>query len=93
MEAHAGHTPTGQMFLAGQQHPTWLERTLLFAILGVFLTLALPQLSLPGLHPDEAQEVIPAVQLLRGQPVETLRGSGVTVFGQGCWGFRFSHCG
>ena len=70
MEAHANQTPTNQTSLASQQLPAWLEGTLLFAIAAVFLTLALPQLNLPGLHPDEAQEVIPAVQLLRGQPVE-----------------------
>jgi hypothetical protein len=82
MQEHASQISANQTFLTSQQLPAWLERTLLFAIVAVFLTLALPQLSLPGLHPDEAQEVIPAVQLLRGQPVETLRGSGVTVFGQ-----------
>jgi hypothetical protein len=46
----------------------------------VFLVLATYQLDLPGLHYDEAKEAgNNAVQLLRGQPVQAFRGSGVRV--------------
>lgn len=42
-----------------------------------FLALACYQLDLPGPHYDEAIEVLPAMQLLLGQPVESFRGAGV----------------
>jgi hypothetical protein len=86
-EGHVGQIP-GNLSVSPSRPithnrvPAWLEAASLAAILAVFLALALPQLDLPGLHPDEAQEVIPTVQLLRGQPVETLRDSGLTLFGQ-----------
>ena len=51
--------------------------------LGVFLTLALYQLDLPGLHYDEAREAgLPALQILQGQPVSAQRGATVNVFGR-----------
>ena len=59
-----------------------VEIVTLAAILAVYFALTMRQINLPGLHPDEAQEVIPTVQLLRGQEVETLRGSGLTIAGR-----------
>jgi hypothetical protein len=47
----------------------------------VFLGLALYQLELPGLYADEAFDVIPAMQLLLGHPVELQRGVGLHLFG------------
>ncbi len=55
------------------------------AVLGValtaFLLLTTHQIELPGLHTDEALEVIPAVQLLRGQEVECFKDVCIDVFG------------
>ena len=52
----------------------WLVRAALLAVsLAAFLALTFHQIALPGLHTDEAQEVLPAVQLLRGQPVDCYR--------------------
>ncbi len=51
--------------------------------LALFGTLALYQLSLPGLHYDEAREAgVNAMQLLRGLPVDAFRGAAVHVAGQ-----------
>ncbi|MEO8284813.1 MAG: glycosyltransferase family 39 protein [Chloroflexota bacterium] len=47
----------------------------------VFLGLCLYQLQLPGLYPDEAFDVIPAMQLLLGHPVELQRNIGLHIFG------------
>src|SRR5688500_11428506 len=46
----------------------------------LFLVLALPQLDLPGLYPDEAFDVIPAMQLLLGHEVEILDNAGLHLF-------------
>jgi len=45
----------------------------------LFLALTCYQLDLPGPHYDEAIEVLPAMQILLGQPVETFRGAGLHV--------------
>ncbi len=51
--------------------------------LAIFLGFALYQLSLPGLHYDEAREAgVNALQLVRGLPVEAFRGARVQVAGQ-----------
>lgn len=55
----------------------------LWAPLLVFLVLSGYQLSLPGLHYDEAREAgLNAMQLLTAQPVDAFRGSGVRLAGQ-----------
>lgn len=59
-----------------------IEVALLLLGLGAFLTLTLYQISLPGLHYDEAVEVLPAMQLLLGQPVITHRDSGIHLGGR-----------
>lgn len=59
-----------------------VEVALLLLGLGAFLVLTLYQISLPGLHYDEAVEVLPAMQLLLGQPVITHRGSGIHLGGR-----------
>jgi 4-amino-4-deoxy-L-arabinose transferase-like glycosyltransferase len=58
-----------------------VEIALLLLGLGAFLLLTLYQISLPGLHYDEAVEVLPAMQLLLGQPVVTHRDSGIHLGG------------
>ncbi|MEK7217351.1 MAG: glycosyltransferase family 39 protein, partial [Chloroflexota bacterium] len=60
----------------------WDELAVLAVILSVFGILALPNLGLPGLYYDEAADAVPAMQLLLGHAVETLRGSGITVLGR-----------
>ncbi len=55
---------------------------LLSGIILVYLALSLYQINLPGLHYDEAFEVVPAMQLLRGQPVAAFRNSGWLINGQ-----------
>lgn len=59
-----------------------LEVALLLLGLGAFLTLTLYQVTLPGLHYDEAVEVVPAMQLLLGQPVSTHRNAGIHLGGR-----------
>ncbi len=58
-----------------------MARRWLIPVLAVFLLATLFQLTLPGLHYDEAFEVVPAMQLLRHQPVQAFRNSAVTLFG------------
>ena len=49
--------------------------------LALFVGLATYQLTLPGLHYDEAFEAVPAMQLLLGQPVTSFRSSGLLIAG------------
>ena len=58
------------------------ERIAALAILIVFFVLCWQQIELPGLHPDEAQEVVPLIQIMRGAPYETLRDHGLWIAGQ-----------
>ena len=47
----------------------------------IFLAICLYQLDLPGLYNDEAFDVIPAMQIVLGHPVELLRGAGLDILG------------
>lgn len=47
-----------------------------------YLFLALHQYRLPGLYYDEAGDVVPAMQLLKGQPVTLQRDVGIHLFGR-----------
>jgi hypothetical protein len=58
-----------------------LDLLSLFVACLLFLALTLPQLDLPGLYPDEAFDVIPAMQLLLGHDVEVLDNAGLNIFG------------
>lgn len=58
------------------------HQILLSIILMIYIGLSLYQINLPGLHYDEAFEAVPAMQLLRGQPVTAFRDSGLIVGGQ-----------
>lgn len=58
-----------------------MARWWLIPVAAIFLFAALYQLNLPGIHYDEAFEAVPAVQLLRQQPVQAFRNSTVTLFG------------
>ena len=59
-----------------------LEKSVILLVLLLFLALAGFQLMLPGLNYDEAFDVVPAMQLLLGQPVEPLRESGLHIAGR-----------
>jgi hypothetical protein len=60
----------------------WLaELPVLVVSLAAFLALTFHQVALPGLHTDEALEVLPAMQLLRGQPVECFKDVCIDLFG------------
>jgi hypothetical protein len=62
--------------------PGWLiDVPVLIVALVTFLALAAHQIKLPGLHTDEALEVLPAMQLVRGQEVECFKDVCVNVFG------------
>ncbi len=52
------------------------------ALVTVFAAIAGYQWWLPGLYNDEAYDVIPAMQLVLGQPVDLNRGVGVRLFGR-----------
>jgi hypothetical protein len=68
--------------LAPAERPRWqLDLVYLLIALSAFLVLTLHQIDLPGIHTDEAMEVLPAVQLLRGQPVECYRDVCLDLFG------------
>jgi hypothetical protein len=58
--------------------------SLLLAIpLALYFALTLPQLSLPGLHNDEAVEAgLPAEQILSGQPIRAFRDAGPSIGGR-----------
>ncbi len=47
----------------------------------VFLVLTAWHLGLPGPHYDEAVEVVPSIQLIRGLPVTAYRGAGIRLAG------------
>jgi 4-amino-4-deoxy-L-arabinose transferase-like glycosyltransferase len=59
-----------------------MARTFTAISLLLFLALAGSQLVLPGLNADEAYDVVPAMQLLLGQPVYPLRDSGLHLAGR-----------
>ena len=55
---------------------------LLLISLFIYLVLALYQLTLPGLHYDEAFEAVPAIQLLKNRPVTAFRESVIHLLGR-----------
>ena len=59
-----------------------MSRLWLLLIIGAYLVGACYQLTLPGLHYDEAFEAVPALQLLTHQPVASFRQSELALFGQ-----------
>ena len=59
----------------------WWDRLALAGIVALFVAIAGYQWRLPGLYNDEAYDVVPAMQLVLGQPVELNRGVGLHLFG------------
>ncbi len=62
---------------------SWMVRDALIVGIAValFLALSLKNITLPGLYYDEALDVVPAMQLLQGAPVEPVRDVALTVGG------------
>ena len=58
-----------------------LDRIFFVLALLLYLMAAVWQISLPGLHYDEAFDVLPAMQLVLGQPVTTFRDNGILLGG------------
>jgi hypothetical protein len=58
------------------------ELLAVLAAVALFLSLALYQYRLPGLYYDEAGDVVPAMQLLHGEPISLQRGVGIHLFGR-----------
>jgi len=56
---------------------TTLEALAVAGIVVLFMILCLTNVNLPGLFYDETIDAVPTVQMLTGQPVESLRGSGL----------------
>ena len=65
--------------MAGPTRWSRVELAALAGGLAIYLALTCWQLDLPGPHYDEAIEVLPAMQLLLGQPVESFRGAGLQI--------------
>lgn len=62
------------------ERAVWGRRMALLAAILLYLTLALPQLGLPGLHYDEAKEAgINALEILQRQDVQAFRSAGVQI--------------
>lgn len=59
----------------------WLDIAVLATACVVFFALCVYQLPLPGLYNDEAFDVIPAMQMLLGHPVELQRNAGIHILG------------
>ena len=59
-----------------------MPRFILGVCLAIYLSVTLYQLHLPGLHYDEAFEVVPTLQLLTHQPITPFRESAITLFGR-----------
>ena len=72
--------PTASPSSAPSARP-WAEWAVVALAVALFLSLALYHYRLPGLYYDEAADVVPAMQLLKGQPVTLQRGVGLHLFG------------
>lgn len=66
---------------ANSRRETWLDIATLVAACTAFFALCVYQLPLPGLYNDEAFDVIPAMQMLLGHPVELQRNAGIHILG------------
>ncbi|HEX8229201.1 MAG TPA: glycosyltransferase family 39 protein, partial [Chloroflexia bacterium] len=71
-------TPTAR---AGTWRETWADVASVSLACLAFFFISIYQLDLPGLYNDEAFDVIPAMQVVLGHPVELQRGAGINLFG------------
>jgi 4-amino-4-deoxy-L-arabinose transferase-like glycosyltransferase len=60
---------------------TWADIASVTVACLAFFAICVYQLDLPGLYNDEAFDVIPAMQIVLGHPVELQRGAGIDLFG------------
>lgn len=60
---------------------TWADVASVSLACLAFFFISVYQLDLPGLYNDEAFDVIPAMQVVLGHPVELQRGAGINIFG------------
>lgn len=60
---------------------SWLDFAAVSLSCLTFFLICVYQLDLPGLYNDEAFDVIPAMQIVLGHPVELQRGVGINIFG------------
>lgn len=78
-------TPSGQTHEVDAVRPRdWravLPLALTLIAVAIFGALCLYHYRLPGLYYDEAFDTVPALQLLRGEPVQLARGVGIHLFG------------
>lgn len=79
--AEVGRPDGASVLQAGTISP-WVDRAVVLAAMLAFGLVCFYQYHLPGLYYDEAFDAVPAMQLLRGEPVELLRGVGVRLFGR-----------
>ena len=59
----------------------WIDFATVSLACLTFFAICVYQLDLPGLYNDEAFDVIPAMQVVLGHPVELQRGAGINLFG------------
>ena len=71
----------GQGRAARRAIPLVVDWLLVALAVGLFIAIAAHQWRLPGLYNDEAYDVVPAMQLVLGQPVDLNRGVGLHLFG------------
>ncbi len=68
--------------MIAQVYGKYAARSMVIFAVAVYLALALHQYRLPGLYYDEANDVIPAMQLIQGEPVALQRETGIHLFGR-----------
>lgn len=66
---------------ANTRRETWADIASVSIACLAFFFICVYQLDLPGLYNDEAFDVIPAMQVVLGHPVELQRGVGIDLFG------------
>jgi 4-amino-4-deoxy-L-arabinose transferase-like glycosyltransferase len=67
--------------VASARRETWADIASVSIACLAFFFICTHQLDLPGLYNDEAFDVIPAMQVVLGHPVELQRGAGIDLFG------------
>jgi 4-amino-4-deoxy-L-arabinose transferase-like glycosyltransferase len=60
----------------------WPAIVLVLLAVAAFGALCLYHYRLPGLYYDEAFDVVPAMQILHGEPIQPVRGAGIHLFGR-----------
>ncbi len=61
---------------------SWLVWLVPLVAVGLFLSICLRQLELPGFYYDEGFDLTPMMSIMRGEPADLLRGIGLTLGGE-----------